>query len=147
VSIALLDVNLLVALFDPDHVTHDEAHRWFGLNRSRGWATCPLTINGCIRVLSNPAYPSVEVTPAEIAERLRDLCASPHHHFWPDSVSLTDESLFRWSAIRGHQSLTDVYLLGLAVRNHGRLATFDKSIALRAVHGAVSGNLAVLGSI
>ena len=32
-SIALLDVNVLIALFDPAHIDHDEAHRWFGLNR------------------------------------------------------------------------------------------------------------------
>ena len=27
--VALLDVNVLVALFDPDHVHHDLAHDWF----------------------------------------------------------------------------------------------------------------------
>ena len=87
-SIALLDVNVLVALFDPAHVNHEDAHRWFGRNRRHGWATCPTTINGCIRVLSNPAYPTVEATPAEVAGRLRSLCSTTDHHFWEDSVSL-----------------------------------------------------------
>ena len=137
-SIALLDVNVLVALFDPMHVNHEDAHRWFGLNQRRGWSTCPITINGCIRVLSNPAYPTLTTTPAEVAERLRDFCATAHHHFWPDSVSLTDEALFRWPMFVGHQQLTDVYLLGLAVHNHGRLATFDRSIPLKAVQGAAA---------
>lgn len=145
-SVALLDVNLLVALFDPAHASHEHAHRWYGPNRKHGWATCPMTINGCIRVLSNPAYPTVRATPAEVAQRLRGFCASPHHHFWPDSVSLIDESLFRPPMIGGHQKITDVYLLGLAVRNHGRLATFDRSIPLKAVLGAVPGNLAVPGT-
>ena len=146
-SIALLDVNVLVALFDAMHVNHEDAHRWFGLNKARGWSTCPITLNGCIRVLSNPAYPSVTATPAEVAERLRDLCATPHHHFWPDSVSLTDETLFRRQMIGGHQSVTDVYLLGLAVHNHGRLATFDRSIPVKAVHGAAASNLALLAAV
>jgi len=140
-SIALLDVNLLIALFDPLHLHHEDAHRWFGLNRKSGWATCPLTINGFIRVLSNPAYPTVSATPAEVAERLHAFTSTPQHHFWPDSVSLIDNELFRWPAIKGHQQLTDVYLLGLAVHNHGRLATFDKSIPLNAVRGASTGHL------
>ena len=145
-SIALLDVNVLVALFDPAHINHEDAHRWFGKNRKQGWATCPITINGCIRVLSNPAYPTVDATPAEVATRLRSLCGTTDHHFWPDSVSLTDDVLFRISMIGGHQKITDAYLLGLAVRNHGRLATFDQSIPAKAVHGTGPGNLVLIGS-
>src|ERR1035441_6136205 len=118
----------------------------FGRNRKYGWATCPITINGCIRVLSNPAYPTVEATPAEVAGRLRSLCSTADHHFWADSVSLTDEALFRPSMIGGHQKITDAYLLGLAVRNHGRLATFDRSIPVKAIPGADPGNLVVIGS-
>jgi toxin-antitoxin system PIN domain toxin len=145
VSVALLDVNVLVALFDPAHFHHEEAHLWFGRNRKRGWATCPLTINGCIRVLSNPAYPTIEARPAEVVAGLRTFCASPDHHFWSDSVSLLDESLFRPQKIGGHQKITDAYLLGLAVRNHGRLATFDRAIPLEAVNGAGASQLAVIG--
>lgn len=55
--VALLDVNVLVALFDPAHVHHDAAHAWFGEHCAQGWATCALTENGLVRVLSNPAYP------------------------------------------------------------------------------------------
>jgi toxin-antitoxin system PIN domain toxin len=135
-SVALLDVNVLVALFDPAHPNHDEAHLWFGRNRRRGWASCPVTINGCVRVLSNPAYPTVDATPAEVLSRLSVLCASPDHRFWSDSVSLLENALFRPKMITGHQKVTDVYLLGLAVRHDGRLATFDRSIPLNAVVGA-----------
>ena len=146
-SVALLDVNVLVALFDPAHQNHEDAHRWFGRNRKYGWATCPITVNGCIRVLSNPAYPSVEATPAEVARRLRSFCSATDHHFWEDSVSLLDESLFQTTMIGGHQKITDAYLLGVAVRNHGRLATFDRSIPMKAVHGAGAGNLVLLGNV
>ena len=144
-SVALLDVNVLVALFDPNHMDHEDAHRWFATNKKRGWATCPITVNGCIRVLSSPAYPTIKATVAEVAERLREFCAAEHHHFWPDSVSLTDDSLFKAALIGGQQKITDAYLLGLAVRNHGRLATFDSSIPVAAVCGATKSHLVNLG--
>ncbi len=56
--VALLDVNVLLALFDPDHIHHEAAHRWFARSRESGWASCPLTENGVVRILSNPAYSS-----------------------------------------------------------------------------------------
>jgi uncharacterized protein len=143
-SVALLDVNVLVALSDPGHVHSGEAHRWLAHNRKDGWATCPLTLNGCIRILSNPRYSSKKQSPEEIAILLRDACSAPDHHFWPDSVSLLDESLFQMSMVGGHQKVTDAYLLGLAVRNHGRLATFDRSIPLKSVHGARQSQLVVI---
>jgi toxin-antitoxin system PIN domain toxin len=142
-SIALLDVNVLVALFDPAHRNHEDAHRWFGRNRRYGWATCPITINGCIRVLSNPAYP-IDATAAEVIRRLTLLCSANDHHFWADTVTLLDDALLTATAITGHRQVTDVYLLGLAVRNHARLATFDRSIPLKAIRNASAGNLAVI---
>jgi toxin-antitoxin system PIN domain toxin len=145
VSAALLDVNVLVALFDPAHPNHDEAHVWFGASKRQGWASCPLTQNGCIRVLSSPGYPSVEAVPSEVASRLEALCRGKDHSFWADSVSLLDPSLFRLELIAGARQLTDVYLLGLAVRHKGRLVTFDKRIPQRAVVGAGPRHLELLG--
>jgi toxin-antitoxin system PIN domain toxin len=147
VSVALLDVNVLVALCDGGHTEHDLAHHWLGQNKKQGWATCPLTINGCVRILSSPAYRATKQTPAEVASVLRDACDTADHHFWPDSVSLLDDTLFKMSAIVGHKNITDAYLLGLAVRNHGRLATFDHGIPLNAVPGARPSNLAVIRSV
>ncbi len=89
-SVTLLDVNVLVALHDPSHPNYEDAHTWFKSRRKRGWATYPLTVNGCIRVLSNPSYPTVETTPGEVAARLRVLCGAPDHHFWEDDLSLLD---------------------------------------------------------
>ena len=146
-SVALLDVNVLVALFDPVHKNHEEAHQWFGRYKRLGWATCPVTINGCVRVLSNEAYRTVKATPAEVIRRLRNLCSNADHHFWSGSVAMTDETLFRGSGISGHQQITDVYLLGLAARNHGRLATFDRSIATGAVLGASAANVVLLARV
>lgn len=139
---ALLDVNVLIALFDPTHVHHEAAHDWFADNRTEGWATCAITENGFVRVLTNPRS-AVDGRMATIVKSLRTFCASGHHAFWPDDLSLRDE-MFDLSYAPGHRQLTDVYLLGLAVRNDGRLATFDQGIPLKAIKGAKPETLAVI---
>jgi toxin-antitoxin system PIN domain toxin len=144
--IPLLDVNVLVALFDPAHPHHDDAHRWFAHQRKRGWATCAITLNGCARVLSNPSYPTVDATTAEVFARLRVLCDEVGHHFWHESISPLNEAVFHLSALAGPGQLTDVYLLGMAVQHGGKLATFDKSIPLKVVVGATKDHLELLGS-
>ncbi len=131
-AVALLDVNVLVALFDPNHVHHEIAHDWFADQREAGWATCPITENGLVRVLANPAY-GADIRADAVIARLRRFEASGHHHFWNDALSLTDDSVFNPSLLAGSRQITDVYLLGLASRNHGVLATFDRSIPMRAV--------------
>ena len=142
---ALLDVNVLVALFDGDHVHHELAHDWFADNKSEGWATCPVTENGLMRVLANPKYGSVLSGVPALLDRLRKFRASGHHEFWADSVSLTDEATFTPSSMRGYRALTDVYLLWLAQKKGGRLATFDRSIPLAAVSGAGPDVLTIIG--
>lgn len=140
---ALLDVNVLVALFDADHASHDEAIRWFGENASEGWASCPITQNGCIRVMSQPGYPN-SVPVAAIAERLREATTHRAHEFWPDDASVLDLKVLDVTRIHGPRQLTDVYLLALAVSRGGRLVTFDRSIPVAAVHGAQRKHLVVL---
>lgn len=140
----LLDVNVLVALCDADHVHHDLAHDWFADEGSSAWATCAVTENGFLRVLTNPAYHSVGLRPATVVPLLRRLCAARGHRFWEDAVSLRDEKVFDLSYVRGHRQLTDVYLLGLAARKGGSLATFDRAIPVKAVVGAARGALQVI---
>lgn len=144
--IALLDVNVLVALFDPAHLHHEAAHTWFGRNRSRRWATCALTENALVRVLSNPAYPGRRTTMEDAASRLKAFCSNREHDFWADSISVRDTGRFRWNHVQGHRQLTDIYLLALSISNRGRLATFDSTISLKAVEGAVLENLELLGA-
>ena len=141
---ALLDVNLLVALFDPDHVHHELAHDWFADHHASGWATCAVTENGFVRVLANPRYGALVCRPAELVQRLRLFCANGQHVFWADSVSLQDKKIFNPSFIRGHRQVSDVYLLGLAKKMGGCLVTFDRSIPLGAVAGATRDNLAIV---
>jgi uncharacterized protein len=142
---ALLDVNVLIALFNDTHVHHEVAHDWFDNHRAFGWATCALTENGFLRILSHPGA-DVETDRATLFASLRKFCASGHHEFWPDDVSLRDESLFDASAIVSHRQLTDVYLLGLATRMGGTLATFDTHIPLRAIRGATPDHLSVIAA-
>ena len=145
-AVALLDVNVLVALFDPDHVHHQPAHEWFAANREGGWATCPLTENGFVRVLSNPAYSGRGTTVQDAAARLAVFCASGDHQFWPDTLTLREEGSFAFERVRGHRQITDAYLLALAAEQGGRLATFDQRIGLEAVVSATAANLACIGA-
>jgi toxin-antitoxin system PIN domain toxin len=144
-NVALLDVNVLVALFDPAHVHHELAHDWFEDHRAQGWATCPLTENGIVRLLTNPKYVAPAHRPDDIVDRLRAFRGSGHHHFWPDAVSLADARVFNPSFIRGHRQVTDIYLLGLAKHARGCLATFDRTIPLGAVMGASKAIVQVIG--
>ena len=81
---------------------------------------------------------------AALVDRLATFCSSGHHHFWSDTVSLRDATLFNLSHISGHRQLTDVYLLGLARKMKGRLATFDRAIPIKAVIGASKDTVAVI---
>ncbi|MGH7897216.1 MAG: TA system VapC family ribonuclease toxin [Candidatus Binatia bacterium] len=142
--IALLDVNVLIALFDPGHVHHHAAHQWFADNKKSGWASCPLVENAVIRILSNPAYPGRRTTLQDAASRLSSFCSSGNHQFWADHLSIRESSRFLWNHVQGHHQLTDVYLLALAVSKGGRLVTFDGTISRRAVDGARPQNLTVI---
>jgi toxin-antitoxin system PIN domain toxin len=144
---ALLDVNLLVALFDPDHVHHDLAHDWFADNRARGWATCAITENGFVRVVANPAYGSAVRRPVDLIAMLNRLCTVEGHKFWADGVSLRDGTLFDASRIANHRQVTDLYLLGLAQQHGGCLATFDRTIPATALVGARRDLLEVIAPV
>jgi uncharacterized protein len=142
--VALLDVNVLVALFDPDHVHHEVAHDWFADHGRAGWATCPVTESGFLRILSNPGYGSAISTPGDLAGRLRKFCRTAGHRLWPMDISLLDEARFDLSKVGGHRQLTDVHLLGLAHAHGGCLATFDRAVPLGAVRGADAASLQVI---
>lgn len=140
---ALLDVNVLIALHDAQHVHHALATDWFEAHADAGWASCPLTQNGCLRIMSQPAYPNAQSVDVLLAMLARS-CAAPFHEFWPDDISLLDSKRFRADRIHGHRQMTDLYLLGLAVQHGGRLVSFDTRIAFSAVHGAAPRHLVAL---
>lgn len=140
---ALLDVNVLIALLDADHAFHRAAIDWFASERRRGWASCPITQNGCVRVMSHPAYPNSFPVLA-VVKRLREAMASGSHEFWADDVSVLDDDVFDAARIHGPRQLTDVYLLALAVHRRGRFITFDSAVSRDAVRHADPRHLLVL---
>jgi uncharacterized protein len=140
---ALLDVNVLLALLDSDHVDHERARDWINAEIRHGWASCAITQNGFVRIISQPRYPS-PVFPAVALERLAHAAATEYHEFWPCSVSLLDEGVVDRSRLHGPRQVTDAYLLALAISRGGRFVTFDQSIPLSAVPGARGANMSVL---
>lgn len=141
---ALLDVNVLIALLQPAHLHHRPAAEWLASHGGSGWASCPLTQNGCIRILSMPSYPDAQPA-AAVAERLARAAADARHAFWADSISLVASDHVQWDRVLSARELTDCYLLALAVANGGKLVTFDRSIPLDAVPGAKARHLVRIG--
>jgi toxin-antitoxin system PIN domain toxin len=140
---ALLDVNVLIALLDSDHVSHEKTMGWFAENAKNGWASCPLTQNGCVRIMSTPSYPNP--LPAQaVIKRLTEACHSKIHEFWEDEVSVLDPTLFDSAKIHGPRQLTDIYLFALAVQRGGCFVTFDGRIPVTAVRKAQPQHLVAL---
>ena len=141
--IALYDVSALIALLDENHPNHDAVFLWFNRNIEQDWASCPLTQNGFLRILSQPSYPCpLSLTGAY--ERLLDATSTQYHQFIADDISLLDDTLVRYNDLYSYRQLTDVYLLALAVAHDARLVTLDTHIPLGAVRGANEDHLVVI---
>jgi uncharacterized protein len=140
---ALLDLNVLIALLDQGHVLHRTATRWLEREIGHGWATCPITENGVVRIMAQPAYPNPQPA-ALVAERLAEACRHPSHGFWPEPISLLQEGLIRWERLLGPRQITDAYLLALAVHHGGRFVSFDQRISLELVPGASAAHLCLI---
>ena len=126
---ALLDVNVLISLAWPNHVHHDPARSWFNERRKSGWATCPLTEAGFVRISCNPSVTGHPVTPGDAIALLQKLKRVESHQFWAldrSVVDLPDEILVR---IQGYRQITDAVLLAAAMQHGGELATFDTGLA------------------
>lgn len=126
--IGLLDVNVLVALAWPAHVHHEQAHRWFARSRDAGWATCPATQAGFVRVVSNPRFSPDARTPREAVAHLAMIVALPGHVFWADDTSLLGSRFFAADRLFGYRQVTDAHLLAIALRQGGGLITLDRGI-------------------
>lgn len=135
--------NVLIALLDPDHSLHQRARDWFSRNAHAGWASCPLTQNGCVRIMSHPGYPNA-LPVRSVVERLREATRSAYHEFWADDISLLDQRIAAADRIHGPRQLTDVYLLALAVNRDGRFVTFDASVPLSSIKGAEKKHIVAL---
>lgn len=125
----LLDTNLLIASFWPSHRHYSKAAAWFDRERSKGWATCPLTEAGFVRILSNPGFSDDALVIADAIRTLKVNTAAADHLFWPDELPFADAVAFSGSRLLGHQQTTDAYLLGLALHRGGALATLDRGVS------------------
>ena len=135
---ALLDVNVWIALFDDAHLFSARANVFIE-TRGVKVATCPIVENGVIRVMSLPTYGRRGGVPMlRVRERLREACDALDHEFWPDDISLRDDEHVDFSRVQGHNQITDLYLLALAVKHGGRLVSFDQAIALSSARGATA---------
>jgi toxin-antitoxin system PIN domain toxin len=142
---ALLDINVLIALLDVDHSFHHRAHAWWETESSQGWASCPLTENGFLRILTHPGYSKTRRFTAEaLAVLLVQFVAGSDHEFWPDSLTLRDGRVFRTGHIHSSRLITDCYLLALAAHHGGRLATFDQGVVLSVSKQAAPASLCIL---
>lgn len=140
----LLDINVLIALFDPNHAFHQRAHAWWG-EQGHPWASCPITENGLVRIMASSAYSkAIRFSVDEIASRLSVFVENSDHAFWPDTLSIRNPIQFSHPTILSSKHLTDLYLLALAVENHGCLATFDQHIPLSAVPKATPADLMLI---
>jgi uncharacterized protein len=140
----LLDVNVLVALLDEAHIHHAVAQNLIAQPNLK-IATCALTENGVLRVVNLPGYSVYGPAGFEaVRTQLAQLCQDTDHEFWPCDVTLRDESRIDWSRVMGHNQLTDVYLLALAVTHGGVLATLDYRVALNTVQDAQAKHLLLL---
>jgi toxin-antitoxin system PIN domain toxin len=140
----LLDINVLIALMDPDHAFHDRAHAWWGRN-GRPWASCPLTENGLVRIMASASYSrSMQFSVREISERLTLFAAGSNHEFRHDSLSLRDATRFDHEKVLSSRNLTAICLLALAAEHGGCLATFDEHIPLNGVKAGKPEHLEVI---
>jgi uncharacterized protein len=128
VKAALLDISILTALLWPAHEHHDVAHRWFGRRANAPWATCSLTQLGFVRIVSNPAFSRDALSPVDALSLLGENLSHPAHEFWSDSLQVPAAVKDLEARLHGYRQLTDAYLLALAYRRKGVLATFDRGL-------------------
>lgn len=135
----LLDINVLIASADPAHQFHAAFNIWYASKRLPSLATCPITENGFLRIYGHPDYPGGPGSPALARAPLMAIRNRPTSIFLADDVSLLDKSRFiQWKNATPKQ-LTDMYLLGLALRHQGKFASFDREIQTTWVDGGRTG--------
>ncbi|WP_285589508.1 TA system VapC family ribonuclease toxin [Actinomycetospora sp. NBRC 106378] len=122
---------------------HERAWEWADTELSHGWASCAITENGFVRIISQPRYPS-PVSPHRAVDLLRTSRDGSDHEFWPCDVSSLDEDVLTTERIHGPRRLTDAYLLALAARYDGRFVTVDRRVGRDAVPAAEDRHLVIL---
>ena len=139
---SLLDVNVLISLLDANHMHHAAVAGWFDQNEEP-WASCPITQNGYLRIVTQDSYPNT-ISIQEAIRILSRAVATPGHEFLSDNISLLDRQLISHQHIQGHRRLTDIYLFALSVSHGARFVTLDDGVLRATVPQATRGSLHVI---
>ena len=131
---ALLDTSVLIALLDANHVHHTLCTQWLA-NQTGGWASCPITLNGCVRIMAQPSYPN-RLPMHTVVAGLQQAMLHPMHVFWADDINPLGSNALNWPMLLRPSDITDAYLLSLAVSKQACLVSLDRGIALSWVVGA-----------
>lgn len=126
--IRLLDINVLIAFAWPSHVHHQRTRERFARQQHAGWATCPPTETGFVRLSSHPVVVDPPLTPAEAGTAMSALREMPQHEFWTDDTAAAS---IDWSAVTTFGHVPDAHLVAVANRNGGRVATLDRRLVER----------------
>jgi toxin-antitoxin system PIN domain toxin len=121
----LLDLNLLIALVNEDHIHHSIAMEWFDTPKLK-WALCPFTEAGLLRFLTHPNMRNLPMD--EAAAVLSSLRGEPGYHYLPVTADWHQTTAPFAARLHGHNQITDAFLLGIAIQEKVILATFDKAI-------------------
>lgn len=141
---SIIDLNVLIALTEPEHDQFFSAQEWFGGSKGAALGLCPLTEAGFIRITTSPSFRPGPRSMAQAIEVLEMLKAESSYWFCQIDRSWVTLTTPFASRISGHQQVTDAYLLGLAIKEDGVLVTFDRGI--RYMAGAeFSRNVLLLG--
>jgi uncharacterized protein len=136
-GVFLLDANVLIGLCWPAHVAYEGVQQWFARRGFKGWSTCPFTESAFVRIVSNPSFSRDALEPAAAVRLLQSNLAHDGHQFWAADLHVADALAEALPKITGHQQITDAYLVGLAIRYKGKLATLDRGVAGLAPSGVV----------
>ena len=139
---SLLDVSVLISLLDANHQHHAAIKAWWDKN-NEPWASCPITQNGYLRIVTQEKYPNT-ISIAEAIRTLSQAVSTPGHEFLPDDISLLNQQLVVHQHIQGHKQLTDIYLLALSVSHDARFVTLDTSASHVAVRRATKASVHVI---
>lgn len=121
----LLDVNVVVALLDPDHIHNKLATAW--LAGSKGaWGTCAFSEAGFLRLATHALTGAVKLERA--IQSLQTFYDHPRFRFWAIDTGWWALAAPFSERMYGPKQITDAYFLGLAVKENGILVTFDKGI-------------------
>ena len=126
----LVDGNILVACAVDTHFQHQRVLRWFdGLTES--FATCSVTQGTLLRLHMKFA---ADQSAAAAWKILKGFEAHPLHIYWPDDLPY---SQVPHRQIQGHRQVTDAWLVELARRNGGKVATLDHGMVATYPNDAV----------